>query len=180
MTEIFSPPKISARARARGLRRGWNLDNGAICLVTGEKWDLLNMTEQNRARNWLEKTKPQLLIASPPFHLPRIVQGLSSCFGSDPEKRHTVGALDKAMYGTKDAPAAWEAELEKTMVKLGFRPVVSSLCLCYHPSFGISVVGHVDDLMCVGPRCGLDIFLARLNWRRTGRNNSWAKNLLNV
>ena len=73
-----------------------------------------------------------------------------------------MGTLDKAMYGTKDAPAAWQAELEKTMVKLGFRPVVSGLCLCYHPSFGISVVGHVDDLMCVGPRCGLDIFLARL------------------
>ena len=57
--------------------------------------------------------------------------------------------------------------VEKTMIELGFRPVVSTPCLYYHPSFGIRVVGHVDDLMCVGPRSGLprsglDIFLAKL------------------
>ena len=31
------------------------------------------------------------------------------------------------MYGTRDAPAEWQAELERTMIKLGFRPVVSTL-----------------------------------------------------
>ena len=48
------------------------------------------------------------------------------------------------------------------MVDLGFRPVGSTLCLYYHPSWGIRVVGHVDDLMCVGPRSGLDTFVAKL------------------
>ena len=73
-----------------------------------------------------------------------------------------VGKLDKAMYGTRDALAAWKTELEKTMIELGFRPVVSAPCLYYHPSWRIRVVGHVDDLMCVDPRSGLDIFLAKL------------------
>ena len=73
-----------------------------------------------------------------------------------------VGKLDKAMYGMRDAPAAWQAELEKTMIELGFRPVVSTPCLYYHPLWRIRVVGHVDDLMCVGPRSGLDTFMAKL------------------
>ena len=34
---IFSPPKICLRARARGLRGGWSLDNGAMCPVTSKK-----------------------------------------------------------------------------------------------------------------------------------------------
>ena len=43
------------------------------------------------------------------------------------------------------------------MIKLGFRPVVST-----HSSLDVCVVGHVDDLMCVGARIGLDNFLAKL------------------
>ena len=102
-----------------------------------------------------------------------------------------VGKLDKGMCGTRDAPAAWQAELEKTVFEVGFRPVVSTPCLCCHPSRGIRVVGHVDDLMCVGfhGRSGLDIFLAKLKgmyelnfnvswttcWRGTGGKVSWTK-----
>ena len=63
------------------------------------------------------------------------------------EERNMVDKFDKAMYGTRDAPAAWQAELEKTMIELGFRPFVSTPCLCYHPSWEIRVVGHADDLM---------------------------------
>ena len=73
-----------------------------------------------------------------------------------------VGKLDKAMCGTRDAPAAWQVELEKTLIEVGFRPVVSTPCLYCHPSRGIRVAGHVDDLMCVGLRSGLVIFLAKL------------------
>ena len=90
-----------------------------------------------------------------------------------------VGKLDKAMFGTRDAPAALRAELEKTMIELGFRLVVSTPCLQYHPTLRIRV-GHVDDLMCVGPRSGLD-FLAKLKFvgpdsgEKTGRKVSEAK-----
>ena len=71
---------------------------------------------------------------------------------------HLVGKLDKAMYGTRDAPAEWQAELERAMIKLGFRPVVSTPCLYCHSLLDVRVVGHVDDLICVGPRIGLDTF----------------------
>ena len=53
------------------------------------------------------------------------------------EGRHLVGKLDKAMYGTRDAPAEWPAELERTMIKLGFRQVVSTPCLFYHSSLDV-------------------------------------------
>ena len=67
-----------------------------------------------------------------------------------------VGKLDKALYGTRDAPAAWQAELEKTMTScVHSLPVLT-------PLWKIRVVGHVDDLMCVGPRSGLEIFLEKL------------------
>ena len=66
------------------------------------------------------------------------------------------------MHGTRDAPAEWQVELERTMIKLGFRPVVSTPCLYCHSSLDVRVVGHVDDLICMGPRIGLDTFLAKL------------------
>ena len=34
---IFSPPKICLPARARGVRGGWSLDNGAMCPVISKK-----------------------------------------------------------------------------------------------------------------------------------------------
>ena len=57
----------------------------------------------------------------------------------------------RGVYGTRDA---LQEELEKTMVELGFQLIVSTLRFYYHPSLGIRVVGHVDDLMCVAPRSG--------------------------
>ena len=65
--------------------------------------------------------------------------------------------LTRPCMGPENAPAAWQAELGKTLVELGFRPVVSTSCLYFHPTLDIRVVGHVDDLMCVGPRGSLDL-----------------------
>ena len=65
--EIFSPPRVCRRARIRGLRGGWSLDDSAMCPVTGRTWDLLNSQEQKRAWNLFHKAKPKLLAASPPL-----------------------------------------------------------------------------------------------------------------
>lgn len=73
-----------------------------------------------------------------------------------------VGKLDKTMYGTRDAPAAWQDEVEKTMKNLGFEPCVSTPCLYYHPETKVRVVAHVDDMMCVGDKDELDEFLTLL------------------
>ena len=45
VAEIFSPPTIGKRARARGLRGGWSLDSGALCPLTGKTWDLSRETQ---------------------------------------------------------------------------------------------------------------------------------------
>ena len=59
---------------------------------------------------------------------------------SEGRRGHLVGKLEKAMCGTRDARAEWQAELERTMIKLGFRPVVSNPCLYYHSSLDVFVV----------------------------------------
>ena len=57
VVEIFSPPRVCRRARSRGLRGGWSLDDSAMCPVTGKTWDLLNSQEQKRAWNLFYKAK---------------------------------------------------------------------------------------------------------------------------
>ena len=52
-----------------------------------------------------------------------------------------VGKLDRATYGTRDALAAWQAELEKTMIELGFRPVESAFLLVLSSVVGNSCCG---------------------------------------
>ena len=66
VAEIFSPPTICRRDRARGLRGGWSLDSGAFRPVTGKTWDLSREMEQKKAWTLFYNTKPKLLIALPP------------------------------------------------------------------------------------------------------------------
>ena len=67
----------------------------------------------------------------------------------------------------------WHAELE-----LKLRALASTPCLYYHPSLGIRVVGHVDDLTFIGPRSGLDTFLAKLLSVGPGLGEEQEKSLL--
>ena len=73
-----------------------------------------------------------------------------------------VGKLYKTMYGTRDAPAAWQEEVERTMRDLGFKPCISTPCLYYHMETKVRIVAHVDDMMCVGDKDELDKFLILL------------------
>ena len=66
VAEIFSPTRTAERARRRGLRGGWSLDNNVRCPVTGRTWDLLNPKDQQAARSLFYRTRPKLLVASPP------------------------------------------------------------------------------------------------------------------
>ena len=42
------------------------MDIGTRCATTGRTWDLLDPTDQAKARRMLQKDKPELLVASPP------------------------------------------------------------------------------------------------------------------
>ena len=59
VTEVYSPPRVTKRASRHGL-----LPGGALDLSTG--WDLSKPEGQRKALELIAKTKPALLILSPP------------------------------------------------------------------------------------------------------------------
>ena len=59
ISEVYSPPRTAASANDNGLRGGWSLD-------LSTNWDLSNPDQQKLAMDLLRKTKPKMLIASPP------------------------------------------------------------------------------------------------------------------
>ena len=66
-----------------------------------------------------------------------------------------VGKLEKAMYGTRDAPAAWQEEINSKLLDLGFIQGISEPCCFHHPLRNITATIHVDDLAAIGPSAGL-------------------------
>ena len=54
------------------------------------------------------------------------------------------------MYGTRDAPAVWQDDLEASLVDLGFTACVNTPCLYINTKTDIRIVAHVDDLLCEG------------------------------
>ena len=70
-----------------------------------------------------------------------------------------VGKLEKALYGTRDAPQAWLDELSKTLVGIGFTMSARLPGLYFHERLEVALVTHVDDLLCSGSE-------ENLNWVR--------------
>ena len=62
-----------------------------------------------------------------------------------------VGVLNKAMYGTRDAPQIWQDEVRKTMEEMGMVASAFQPSVYYHRAKGLIVVVHVDDFLCSGP-----------------------------
>ena len=52
-----------------------------------------------------------------------------------------VGLLKKSLYGTRDAPANWEAAIKEVMLKLNFVQARSNSCLYFREGFQISMRG---------------------------------------
>ena len=75
-----------------------------------------------------------------------------------------MGRLMKALYGTRDAPQLWAAELKKVMAGLGFTPSLLHPGIFQHNVRGVLVVAHVDDLLMAGPEIELE-------WTRTQLHN---------
>jgi hypothetical protein len=67
-----------------------------------------------------------------------------------------VGKLEKALYGTRDAPQAWLEELGATLEGLGFNASAHYPGVYYHPGMDVSMVTHVDDLLCGGSATNLE------------------------
>ena len=63
-----------------------------------------------------------------------------------------VGKLDKAMYGTRDAPLVWRQEVKKTLEALDFYGSTASPCVYRHRTKDLMLVTHVDDFLVSGTR----------------------------
>ena len=70
-----------------------------------------------------------------------------------------VGTLEKALFGTRDAPQAWLDELSKTFIGIGFTMSARFPGLYFHERLEVALVTHVDDLLCSGSE-------ENLNWVR--------------
>ena len=70
--------------------------------------------------------------------------------------------LLKAMYGLKDAGAAFDAKAEATMLKLGFTIGLFSPCLCYNSTTGVACFRYGDDFVPFGRRAAVQAFIKDL------------------
>ena len=73
-----------------------------------------------------------------------------------------MARLEKAMYGTRDAPQVWQEEVRSTMEGLGFIECVTQPGIYFHESRKLQIVSHVDDFLCVGREMELEWFKAAL------------------
>ena len=80
----------------------------------------------------------------------RILVELPAQTGVDTQK--FVGLLRKSLYGTRDAPANWEATILRVMSLLGFIQGKSNSCLYFYPGREIGVEVHGDDFTVLEPR----------------------------
>ena len=60
--------------------------------------------------------------------------------------------LERAMYGTRDAPMIWHYHLRKTLTDRKFREPVTHPGVFQHETRDMFFSVHVDDLLCTGPR----------------------------
>ena len=61
-----------------------------------------------------------------------------------------VGKLNKAMYGTRDAPQIWQDEVEGKMRSIGFTVSGLHTSVYYNKERQIIALAHVDDFLCIG------------------------------
>ena len=74
-----------------------------------------------------------------------------------------VGKLEKALYGTRDAPQAWLDELSRTLTAIGFKMSIRYPGVYFHEQLEVAMVTHVDDLLCSGTAVNLEWVRAELS-----------------
>ena len=120
VAELFSPPRTAERARQRGLKGGWSLDKEVVDPWTGKTWDLSGERAREAARSLLKKTKPKLLIVSPPCTMFSQMQRISG------------GPKDKVKY--EEAVKLLELAVEMCFLQAR----AGRMFLFEHPAFATS------------------------------------------
>ena len=65
-------------------------------------------------------------------------------------ERRFIGRLNNTLYGTRDAPVAWQRVVKSDMARLGFEECRRTLGVCIHRVRDLRVVTHVDDSLVSG------------------------------
>ena len=65
VSEIYSPPRVTAMAEKMGLRAGWALDLVEVDPEDGLPWDFSTQAKREKALRKIKTDKPFVLIASP-------------------------------------------------------------------------------------------------------------------
>ena len=75
-----------------------------------------------------------------------------------PERRQPgmCGRLKRCLYGTRDAPARWEAFLAAELVGMGFIQGRASACCYRHATLDVQAMVHGDDFVFVATDADLD------------------------
>ena len=81
------------------------------------------------------------------------------------------------MYGTRDAPAAWQKMLGRVMRSIGFSACKSVPCMHIHAEKSLRVVIHVDDFLISGEAPELEWAEAELAKVFTLKNWKWPEML---
>ena len=68
----------------------------------------------------------------------------------EPEGGKYVGRLVKTLYGTRDAPVAWQQVVNSYMANLGFEECKVASGVYIHRCRDLRVVTHVDDFLVAG------------------------------
>ena len=83
----------------------------------------------------------------------RLLVELPQELGYGPDK---VRLLKTSLYGTRGAPANWEAAIKEAMLALGFTQAKSNSFLYYHEQRQIRLEVHGDDFTGVGAKAELE------------------------
>ena len=74
----------------------------------------------------------------------------------------TIGRLNKTLYGTRDAPLAWQKIVKGFMASHGFISTVVSPGVYFHPTQRLKIISHVDDFLITGEASNVQWFVAEL------------------
>lgn len=64
VSEVYSPPRVTAMARAMGMNAGWALDLRTVD-ANGRKWNFEDPSRRTEALRLVRETTPRVLIGSP-------------------------------------------------------------------------------------------------------------------
>ena len=95
--EIFSSPRVCKIAEEVGMRGGYSLDVSWRDEVTGRSWNFLEEANQHRLWGLLKKSRPRLLVASPPCTTFSSLQNLRKTSMPDADRRQGLALLEVAV-----------------------------------------------------------------------------------